>query len=1133
MGPQKNPSSNKNSSPNIRDHCKNRNPLNPPTNHLLQVLITIISQCQKKALPRTRLVLDTFAERIGSNAWQTIITEEGLDALHTNLRQTASKSTAVACHWHRSRTRSTLLWIVGRKHAFNSEGLVPVNETNSEINQFMDAEKWKYLRLMKVAVSLAGLFHDFGKANDLFQEKLQTKHKGKNSEPLRHEWISCLIFDHFINKASSDKEWLDALESIESETTRLSQDSLAEIDFFSPPNLTTYPPLAQLVSWLIVSHHRIPVAPDKSEFEMEYIDQWLSSNFSPSWNSPQVLTDTDQERRQQVQKFSAELPHKSKKWRRHAMEQAEQALTILHQTPSLKDLLEQRYTAHLTRLALMLGDHSYSRGSSNDADQDASYAPLANLSNFRQPKQKLDEHNIGVAKAAREIVTALPGLSASLPELELSKDSLLSKKLDKKDPLFKKFGWQNDTIKVAKKIKTHAPKEGFFGVNMASTGKGKTIANAKILHALGSTRFNVALGLRTLTLQTGTSFRDDLELDDSQLATLIGGTAIKELYDLSIDEQQTEDSHESVGSDSSHELTDVTIAPNNVSVIKHNLSKWTKEDERIEKLLNAPVLVSTIDHLIPATEGLRGGKQIGPMLRLLTSDLILDEPDDFGLEDLPALSRLVNWSGMLGGRVLLSSATMPPALINALFRSYKQGREDYLRAHTATPSDAPPIACAWFDEFGSTYTSIEDEKSYAKQHNDFVTSRINALQKLPTLKRGALLPIESSSSDEPELILNELATTLKGGISRLHDNHALEKDGISLSIGLVRMANIDPLVAVAQRLMSMPNEENTHIHYCVYHSRFPLAVRSYLESKLDSVLKRNDEEAIWSHPDIVSKFAAFPDCTRHIFVVLASPVAEVGRDHDYDWAIAEPSSMRSIIQLAGRVLRHRSNKEHSIEQPNVLILQHNYKGLKGKTPCFTKPGFESSTLRMPSSDLTQILAPASYEVINSVERIRPGGKITEPQSLSDLEHKATKDVLISKTSIANKWWETQPTWCGNLQLVERFRASKEGDRYCLLMQHEGDSPSWFQINPKAINKEKIYVESTDISSLPVDAVPSDACWFHLSPQYIMKTLYQRLSSSSLTYETMTKRYGELTLINYNDDAPNWQYHPQLGIFKEI
>ena len=65
------------------------------------------------------------------------------------------------------------------------------------------------------------------------------------------------------------------------------------------------------------------------------------------------------------------------------------------------------------------------------------------------------------------------------------------------------------------------------------------------------------------------------------------------------------------------------------------------------------------------------------MLRLLTSDLVLDEPDDFGLEDLPALCRLVHWAGLLGSRVLLSTATMPPALAYALFLAYKDGWEQY------------------------------------------------------------------------------------------------------------------------------------------------------------------------------------------------------------------------------------------------------------------------------------------------------------------------------------------------------------------------------------------------------------------------------------------------------------------------
>ena len=114
------------------------------------------------------------------------------------------------------------------------------------------------------------------------------------------------------------------------------------------------------------------------------------------------------------------------------------------------------------------------------------------------------------------------------------------------------------------------------------------------------------------------------------------------------------------------------------------------------KMLSAPLLVSTIDHLIPATEGARGGKQIAPMLRLLTSDLVLDEPDNFDLTDLPALCRLVNWAGMLGSRVLLSSATLPPALVSALFEAYQSGRADYQKA-CGQPDLPANVCCAWFD----------------------------------------------------------------------------------------------------------------------------------------------------------------------------------------------------------------------------------------------------------------------------------------------------------------------------------------------------------------------------------------------------------------------------------------------------
>lgn len=96
---------------------------------------------------------------------------------------------------------------------------------------------------------------------------------------------------------------------------------------------------------------------------------------------------------------------------------------------------------------------------------------------------------------------------------------------------------------------------------MASTGKGKTIANAKIMQALSqdgqSLRYVLALGLRTLTLQTGDSYRHDIGLGNDELAILIGSKAVQDLHHQNIKNNQTDElSIEEIGSESLEELLD-------------------------------------------------------------------------------------------------------------------------------------------------------------------------------------------------------------------------------------------------------------------------------------------------------------------------------------------------------------------------------------------------------------------------------------------------------------------------------------------------------------------------------------------------------------------------------------------------
>ena len=46
---------------------------------------------------------------------------------------------------------------------------------------------WHTAEDILLLAGIAGLFHDFGKANKLFQQKLKPTYKGKISEPYRHE----------------------------------------------------------------------------------------------------------------------------------------------------------------------------------------------------------------------------------------------------------------------------------------------------------------------------------------------------------------------------------------------------------------------------------------------------------------------------------------------------------------------------------------------------------------------------------------------------------------------------------------------------------------------------------------------------------------------------------------------------------------------------------------------------------------------------------------------------------------------------------------------------------------------------------------------------------------------------------
>ena len=520
------------------------------------------------------------------------------------------------------------------------------------------------------------------------------------------------------------------------------------------------------------------------------------------------------------------------------------------------------------------------------------------------------------------------------------------------------YHWQDKAVREIQSAKQDGIDQAWFILNMASTGCGKTTANAKLMQALSPDgkvmRYTLALGLRSLTLQTGSEYRERMHLTKDELAVIIGSQAIEALYQQEKNEntesEQKSSPCEIGGSGEEELLEDMLSFEDNFT---HDQLKYLdiyldgRKNPQAKKngaFLFKPVLVATIDQIIRATEVTRGGKGLLPFLRMMSADLVIDEVDDFSPEDLTAVARLVHLAGVLGRNVILSSATIPPDLAQGMYQAYQDG----LCCYNAFSDQAKSMTAVWVDEFRSASSAIplQQPNQYGLAHKNFIEKRVKKLR-TQVVKRKAVV-ISCQPQATKELSWQSYVEAMKQAVQQLHSNHHVidEKTGKEVSFGLVRLANINPCVNMTLSLLSADWPDDTAVFLMCYHSRQVLLLRHEQETYLDYVLRRKHEkEKRVSFQDTVLR--AHLDRNqkqRCIFLVIATPVEEIGRDHDFDWAIVEPSSYRSIIQLAGRVYRHRPCLQ-DISAPNIGVMQFNWKGMAnpGQRVVFCRPGFEKNS----------------------------------------------------------------------------------------------------------------------------------------------------------------------------------------------
>ena len=351
-------------------------------------------------------------------------------------------------------------------------------------------------------------------------------------------------------------------------------------------------------------------------------------------------------------------------------------------------------------------------------------------------------------------------------------------------------------------------------------------------------------------------------------------------------------------------------------------------------------------------------------------------------------------------------------------------------------------------------------------------------------------------------------------------------------------------------MFQLGGTDDVRIHLCVYHARFPQVQRSAIEHQLDQAFNRRRPEAVYAVPDIRHAIDAHPE-PHHLFVVLASPVCEVGRDWDADWAVAEPSSMRALIQLAGRVQRHRRKLD---DRPNLLILDTNLRHFKGERgpdgqpgPVFLRPGFEQwrapvgHPFRLLAHHLSKLMAPEEYTTVSALPRMvsRPLADLKPQYRLVDLEHARMQDRMLPavdevggrtlrrEPNAATAWRHSQAALTGMLQQRQPFRDdSQPSVMLAFLPDDEEEQLLLHRVEEERGRRgQTLYVEVDQSLRHDMD-VPLGACISAWGEHDLIGLLIEQSDYLNLPLRRCAEK---LATISAPKSDQGWWYHPWLGL----
>lgn len=525
------------------------------------------------------------------------------------------------------------------------------------------------------------------------------------------------------------------------------------------------------------------------------------------------------------------------------------------------------------------------------------------------------------------------------------------------------YEWQNRGVDFLRE--KMAPKAApNLILNVGATGSGKTLSNQKfaaVSRPNGAFRMTAAFDMRVLTTDAQKSYSAELESMTTGasgcLAMLTGDEKIPYLLQP--------------------EEPIVIIAGSWVVVDQPEQWRaiWASKSPTSKAITEAPILVSTLDYIVPAGDPSATIRYLDAKLRLRDSTLIIDEIDL--AQDGAALAcvvRLIYVAGLCGSNVIVSSATMPKPLASAVAEAYLAGQ----KRRGTTTVDLFIIS----SEMENFHKRIKPgQKNQTTEVKVFCFSSLEkvgaAVAKKPDITRAKIIDI-TKREDVYQASINTiiaLGTTWSESWPRLPVK-------VKLSFGCLRFARTRTVVEVARWLSTnwgqtagddLSGGEDTNGHYrivkgvrhylrvCAYYSYVQNDRRGWMESAFSEILNRKK-----GNGDVLATLIeaggldtkALESVEEEViihYVVVASPIVETGRDYDFDYGQLEPSSAGSTVQMPGRINRHRRRTLKKTAH-NIHILSKNLEAFKEKNPhkAFMYPGLGTIKTHK-ESDLNKML----------------------------------------------------------------------------------------------------------------------------------------------------------------------------------